>query len=118
MWTDDRKKAAEEAAEDVALARLAALERAGITFDALLGKLKRELNARSTKFFQHEGTVKEKRTVIDWATRQSARIDAHRLRGDYPADKQDVTVHGDLATDIRAARERAKKRTGPTDEPA
>ena len=28
---------------------------------------------------------------VDWATRQRARMDAHKLRGDYPADKHELT---------------------------
>lgn len=29
--------------------------------------------------------------MIDWLTRQRARIDAHKLRGDYPAEKREIT---------------------------
>ena len=29
--------------------------------------------------------------MVDWGTRQKARIDAHRLRGDYPAEKHEHT---------------------------
>lgn len=28
---------------------------------------------------------------VDWGTRQKARIDAHKLRGDYPAEKRELT---------------------------
>jgi hypothetical protein len=28
---------------------------------------------------------------VDWSTRQRARMDAHKLRGDYPADKHELT---------------------------
>jgi hypothetical protein len=29
--------------------------------------------------------------LIDWQTRQKARMDTHKLRGDYPAEKWDIT---------------------------
>jgi hypothetical protein len=80
------KEAAEEAKSEV----LKRLESRGITLDYLAKKLKRELNAKTTKFFQHEGRVIEERNCIDWTTRQKARMDAHRLRGDYPAEKHDL----------------------------
>ncbi len=28
---------------------------------------------------------------VDWTTRQRARMDAHKLRGDYPAEKKEIT---------------------------
>jgi hypothetical protein len=28
---------------------------------------------------------------VDWATRQRARMDAHKLRGDYPAERQEIS---------------------------
>jgi hypothetical protein len=69
-------------------------EKHGITPDYLAKKLKRELNAKVTKFFQKDGKVIEERVCIDHATRQKARMDAHRLRGDYPAEKQELTIPG------------------------
>lgn len=70
------------------------LDAHGITTDMLAKKLKNELKAKETKFFQHEGEVVEIREVIDWSTRQKARMDAHRLRGDYPAERQEVEHSG------------------------
>jgi len=58
-----------------------------ITPQLLARKLKAELNAKETKFFQKDGLVVESRNVVAWDIRQKARIDAHKLRGDYPADK-------------------------------
>jgi hypothetical protein len=66
----------------------------GITPDYLAKQLKAELKATTPKFFQHEGRVVSKRVLIDHATRQKARMDAHRLRGDYPAEKQELTIPG------------------------
>lgn len=56
----------------------------------LIDKLVKELNAKETKFFQHEGEVVSKEDVIAWPVRQKARMDAHRLRGDYPAEEQKI----------------------------
>ena len=64
-----------------------AMDSKGITVKSLVNKLKSELNAKETKFFQKDGYVVEFRNVIAWDVRQRARIDAHKLRGDYPADK-------------------------------
>jgi|GEM_PF-2106664 hypothetical protein len=84
------KQAADEARSET----LKALEAQGITTPYLVKKLKRELNAKTTKFFQHEGKVTAERSVVDWSTRQKARMDAHTLRGDYPAAKHQVTGAG------------------------
>ena len=64
-----------------------AMDSKGITVKSLVNKLKSELNAKETKFFQKDGNVVESRNVIAWDVRQRARIDAHKLRGDYPADR-------------------------------
>jgi len=56
----------------------------------LIEKLREELEAKETKFFAHEGHVNDKRDVIAWRVRQIARQDAHRLRGDYPAEKHEI----------------------------
>lgn len=44
-----------------------------------------------------------------WDVRQRARIDAHKLRGDYPADKREHThsITGSLIDDLIAAKEKA-----------
>lgn len=33
---------------------------------------------------------------VDWGTRQRARIDLHKLRGDYPSEKQDLNLNGTI----------------------
>ena len=71
----------------------------GIDGPYLAEKLKAEFEAEETKFFQHEGAVTDKRDVISWGTRQKARQDTHKLRGDYPAEKVD---HGDIIVNIEA----------------
>lgn len=70
-----------------------ALEAEKITLAHLAKKLRSELDARESKFFQKDGKVISTRTVVAWDTRQRARIDAHKLRGDYPAEKYEHTGH-------------------------
>lgn len=72
----------------------------GLTLERLVKELKRELKAKTTKFFAHEGVVVDQRDFIDWGTRQRARMDAHKLRGDYPAEKQAVEHSGNLTHDF------------------
>jgi len=67
------------------------LESAGITAKYLAQKLKRELNAKTTKLFQHEGKITDERDFIDWTTRQKARMDAHALLGHYPPAKHELS---------------------------
>ena len=76
-----------------------AMDKHGLTLDNLIKQLKRELKAKETKFFQKDGKVVEKHNVIAWDVRQRARIDAHKLRGDYPAEKREIL--GDVDIVIR-----------------
>ena len=76
-----------------------AMDKHGLTLDNLSKQLKRELKAKETKFFQKDGKVVEKHNVIAWDVRQRARIDAHKLRGDYPAEKREIM--GDVDIVIR-----------------
>jgi hypothetical protein len=76
-----------------------AMDKHGLTLDNLIKQLKRELKAKETKFFQKDGKVVEKHNVIAWDVRQRARIDAHKLRGDYPAEKREIM--GDVDIVIR-----------------
>jgi hypothetical protein len=68
-----------------------ALRNEGITADYLAKNLKAELEATTIKFLK-DGVRDERVTVevIDWPTRQRARMDAQRLRGDYPSEKTDI----------------------------
>ncbi len=68
---------------------LEALDKQDITCDDLAKKLRAELDSKETKFFAHQGQVIEQEDVINWATRQKARMDAHKLRGDYPIEKME-----------------------------
>lgn len=106
---EQRESAANQAAQEALNERTKVLENHGLTFDYLAKKLKRELNAKETKFFQKDGFVIEQHDVVAWDVRQRARIDAHKLRGDYPADKREHThsITGSLIDDLMAAKEKA-----------
>ena len=109
MNTAERESAANQGAQEALHERTEVLENHGLTFDYLAKKLKRELNAKETKFFQKDGSVIEQHDVVAWDIRQRARIDAHKLRGDYPADKREHThsITGSLIDDLMAAKEKA-----------
>lgn len=83
------------------------LDKHKITGDYLAKKLKAELNAKETKTFKAKVIKTERPTVgypvvieteeviyskpmIAWDVRQKARMDANKLRGDYPAEKHEV----------------------------
>ncbi len=70
------------------------LKKEKITGKYLAKKIKEELEAKETKFFQHEGRVKEKVDVIAWGVRQRARQDVHKLLGHYPAEKTQMEHSG------------------------
>src|SRR5690606_19961656 len=90
-YSEDLASDSRQAAQEAINERTKALENHGLTFDYLAKKLKRELNAKETKFFQKDGFVIEQHDVVAWDVRQRARIDAHKLRGDYPAEKREHT---------------------------
>jgi hypothetical protein len=95
--TDEQRRAEIEAGkragEEVRRETRALLEDAGINLSYLIGKLQDELNAYDTKMFAHQGEIGDTRDVIAWDVRQRARQDAHKLRGDYPAEKQEVDTN-------------------------
>lgn len=70
------------------------MDKAGLSLDELIKLLKGELKAKETKFFQKDGKVVSKRDVVAWDVRQRARMDAHKLRGDYAAEQHDVHIAG------------------------
>lgn len=65
------------------------LDDQGLTSKYLAKKLKRELNARETKtqIPKGEKEFSYSKSLVAWDVRQRARQDAHKLRGDYPAEK-------------------------------
>ena len=78
-----------------------AMDKAGITLDRLLGQLSDELQAKEVKHFAYQGKVEDEREVIAHDVRQRARIDAHKLRGDYPATGVNVQSTGEHTVVIR-----------------
>ncbi len=71
--------------------KLQTFDKHGITEDYLIGKLKAELE--SEEEIQRHINKKEVKIikVPIWKIRQDARKDAHKLRGDYPAEKHEHT---------------------------
>ena len=102
-----------EAAREVMSEVREALDKADLTLDYLIDKLKEELNATFQRvFFDRGGKDTDAKVIysdplIDWQTRQRARMDAHRLRGDYPAEKWDIT--GNLPITVVSKIERESK---------
>ena len=78
-----------------------AMDKAGITLGRLMRQLSDELQAKDTKFFADKGTIKDTAEVIAHDVRQRARIDAHKLRGDYPATGVNVQSTGEHTVVIR-----------------
>ena len=64
-----------------------AMAEAKITPRLLARRLKKELDAKETKYFQYQGEIISQRNVIAWGIRQAARIDAQKLLGAYPSEK-------------------------------
>jgi hypothetical protein len=106
-------QAGEEAAKEVLSEVREALDKAELSLEYLIDKLKEELNATHQRVFfargdkNHEAKVVYSDKLIDWQTRQKARMDAHRLRGDYPAEKWDIT--GNLPITVVSKIEREQK---------
>lgn len=115
--TDEQRRAEIEAGkragEEVRRETRALLEDAGINLSYLIGKLQDELNAYDTKMFAHQGEIGDTRDVIAWDVRQRARQDAHKLRGDYPADKQEMDAN--LHIEITNYGNTILNKNGPTD---
>ena len=70
---------------------IGALDAQGIDITYLTKKLKKELNAKEQKVFNDKGEIVYSDKMITWKTRQEARKDAHKLRGDYPAERKELS---------------------------
>jgi len=68
------------------------LDEGGITDEYLRKKLKKELNATEVKTYNYKGDILYSDPLVAWDIRQRARQDAHRLRGDYPAEEHEAKV--------------------------
>ena len=85
-----------------------AFKKYDITVDSLTKKLKEELDAEDkTEFYDKGGVFTGKKVSPSWATRQKARQDAHKLRGDYPVEKVEHTVT--LEDQLRAIHDKREK---------
>ncbi len=73
-----------------------ALDAEGITLSFLSKQLKKELKAKEIKPFKSKNRVIYSKGLDAHDIRQRARIDAHKLRGDYPAEEHRIT--GEMIT--------------------
>lgn len=73
-----------------------ALDNEGITPSYLAKLLKKELEAKQVKVFQHQGKIITSEELAALDIMQKARQDAHKLRGDYPAERKHIT--GDIGS--------------------
>ena len=87
----DKLPTKEEALQGLGNPMIKHLEDHGITLDYLSDKLHKELEAGEQKAFNAKGTIIYSNTTEAWKTRQEARKDAHKLRGDYPAEKRELS---------------------------
>lgn len=84
----------------------------GITADYLTEKLCEELDAeQNIEFIDKDGEFAGEKRSIAWITRQRARQDAHKLRGDYPAEKTEHSF-SDLPMMTAVVREMMKEKSG------
>lgn len=79
------------------------LDQKGITLNQLADYLNEELKANEIKCFNDKGTVIYSKDLAALDIRQRARVDAHKLRGDYPAEKHEVS--GSITVDTGIKRE-------------
>lgn len=101
----------EEIRESFSRPIIEALDKAGLDLEFLVKQLKAELKSFTPEIIKFDGPIFPETTLprgykivaqgggktvlearrIDMGTRQRARIDAHKLRGDYPAEKREHT---------------------------
>lgn len=67
----------------------------GITPEFLIDRALKELGAMETKFFAHEGVVKDERDVVAWGVRQKARMDLQKALGLYPVEQKEILLNAD-----------------------
>ena len=87
----DKLPTKEEALQGLENPMIKILEDHNIDADRLADKLDKELDAEEKKAFNAKGTIIYSNTQEVWKTRQEARKDAHKLRGDYPAEKRELS---------------------------
>jgi hypothetical protein len=111
---EEKQRAGHEAADEVRSEIRQAFDEAGVTPKYLTTKIKAELNAKETKVFKakaleqtSDGRVVEveklvySKPLVSWDVRQKARQDAHKLRGDYPPEKQEHTIKSPVTFTVK-----------------
>ena len=85
------KTLADKISESLLSPVIQALDGEGITLPFLSKQLHKELKAKEIKAFNDKGTIIYSKGVPALDIQQRARIDAHKLRGDYPAEEHRIT---------------------------
>jgi len=108
-FTEATPEAGGKAGEEIHRRYASKMDEKGITDDYLAKKLKAELNAKATKVFLPKNSRKPVYSdpLVNWDTRQKARMDAHKLKGHYPAEKHQVgfdmeQVHAAIQAAVQA----------------
>lgn len=78
------------------------LEKAGITDEKLAKRLNEGLDAKETKFFQHQGLVISKRTVVDHGARKNYLDTVLKLKG-HLVEKHEIIGKVTLAELVAAS---------------
>lgn len=90
-----------QAAEEAQRTTLDALDKRGITEEFVALRLKQAMDAKMVKVFKgKDDDIIESRELVDHSTRLDALKFAATLRGMKPAERHDVTHHGDLQINI------------------
>lgn len=71
------------------------LERAGAGKAFIARKVRRLMDAKTTKFFAHEGKVLDKRTVADNETQAKMTVEAAKMHGMYPQGERCLRGSGE-----------------------
>lgn len=124
----DNDKLSEEIINALASPFADALDGIGVTKQFLAKRLKKEINAKETKLQKLKGAVstddlpktrkgnvkpgyrivaasEDNETLIEidylnWTISQKARMDANKLRGDYPAEKHELSTNQPIIVEV------------------
>ena len=93
MFVDsiDPKDIKEEILKQLNSPIIQALDDQGITTEYLAKLLKKELKAKKVQVFANKGEIIYSDDLDALEIQQKARQDAHKLRGDYPAEEHRIT---------------------------
>jgi len=76
------------------------MKQSDVTAKRLVQQLCAELVAVEQKVFSTADGLKYSKKMAAWKIRQGARMDAHRLRGDYPAEKHELDIDQEMTVEI------------------